>query len=75
MEQPSIFPQGYESEDFHVYILVRVDDYIGSYSDLELSVRVRLSQTAISCSIVPNSHLDLFQMFIVPPRLPLAREL
>ncbi|XP_038066995.1 uncharacterized protein LOC119737008 isoform X2 [Patiria miniata] len=40
MDQPSIFPQGYESEDYYVYILVRVDDYIGSYSDLELRVQV-----------------------------------
>ncbi|XP_022084984.1 uncharacterized protein LOC110976208 [Acanthaster planci] len=40
MDVPSIFPQGYESEDFYVYILVRVDDYIGSYSDLELRVQV-----------------------------------
>ena len=40
METPSIFPQGYEDEDYQVYLLVRVDDYIGSFSDLELSVRV-----------------------------------
>ena len=40
MAQPSIFPQGYEAEDYTVFILVRVDDFIGSYSDLELRVRV-----------------------------------
>ena len=40
METASIFPQGYEDENFQVYLLVRVDDFIGSFSDLELSVTV-----------------------------------
>lgn len=41
MDVATIFPQGYESEDYNVFILVRVSDYIGSYSDLEISVQVR----------------------------------
>ncbi|XP_077979563.1 uncharacterized protein LOC144434915 [Glandiceps talaboti] len=40
MEEGTILPQGYESEDFRVFILVRVEDSIGSYSDFETSVQV-----------------------------------
>ncbi|XP_070579640.1 polycystin-1-like [Ptychodera flava] len=40
MEEGTILPQGYASEDFQVFILVRVEDSIGSYSDLQTSVQV-----------------------------------
>ncbi|XP_072168341.1 uncharacterized protein [Diadema setosum] len=41
MDTPTVFPQGYEENDFLVFLLVRVTDYIGSFSDLELTVEVR----------------------------------
>lgn len=45
MDAATIFPQGYESEDYQVYILVRVSDFIGSYSDLEISAQVKMDST------------------------------
>lgn len=44
MDAATIFPQGYESEDYQVYILVRVSDFIGSYSDLEISAQVKMDR-------------------------------
>ncbi|XP_041474499.1 uncharacterized protein LOC121423243 isoform X2 [Lytechinus variegatus] len=41
MDTPTVFPQGYEENNFQVFLLVRVTDYIGSFSDLLLTVEVR----------------------------------